>query len=69
LAPSVAMQIIATPGVSAAQPWALINATRQARLKAGARDERALEAVACTLHTLTGSPHCRTGHKAKVIYA
>jgi len=24
------------------------NATRQARLKAGARDERALEAVACT---------------------
>jgi hypothetical protein len=44
------------------------NATRQARLKAGARDERALEAVACTrlfgldilLSPTTGSPEPAT---------
>ena len=34
------------------------NATRQARLKAGARNERTLEAVACTrlLGTVSHSP-------------
>jgi hypothetical protein len=32
------------------------NATRQARLKAGARDERALEAVACTRLILIEAP-------------
>src|SRR6266568_2409276 len=45
-----------------------IQARRQARLKARARDERTLAAVACTIHALTGSPPLQKQGRTTIEY-